>query len=368
MERALIRVLLIEDDEDDYVITSELLSEVAGAQFKLDWVATSGEALAAMQRNEHDVYLLDYRLGERDGLDLLREAIEARVRAPIIMLTGREDRDVDVAAMNSGAADYLVKEGLTASALERSIRYSIEQKRLMEEQARLVLELQEALARVRTLSGLLPICAHCKNIRDDRGYWNQLEDYLTTHSGIEFSHGICPPCFAKLYPDFTDGGTGPSELPEVAESADILLVDDNPVDVKLTLYELQKKNLANRIHVASDGAEALEFVFGTCRHEGRNVEDRPKLILLDLRLPKIDGLEVLRRLKADLRTRMIPVVVLTSSRQEQDIIDSHRLGAVSYIVKPIDFVRLSEAVASLGLQWMLIGKPPEPLPPGGLMG
>jgi CheY-like chemotaxis protein len=103
MERALIRVLLIEDDEDDYVITSELLSEVAGAQFKLDWVATSGEALAAMQRNEHDVYLLDYRLGERDGLDLLREAIEARVRAPIIMLTGREDRDVDVAAMNSGS-------------------------------------------------------------------------------------------------------------------------------------------------------------------------------------------------------------------------------------------------------------------------
>ena len=139
---------------------------------------------------------------------------------------------------------------------------------------------------------------------------------------------------------------------------EILLVEDNPRDVELTLHALQEHHLTNNITVIRDGAEALDFMFGTGQYAGRNVSHRPKVILLDLKLPKVDGHEVLRQLKADERTQMVPVVVLTSSKEERDIVESYKLGVNSYIVKPVDFEQFSESMRQLGMYWMLLNQVP----------
>ena len=139
---------------------------------------------------------------------------------------------------------------------------------------------------------------------------------------------------------------------------EILLVEDDPDDVDLTLHALRQENLANRIEIVRDGAEALEFIFCTDSYAHRNIEDGPKVILLDLKLPKVDGLEVLRRVKSDPRTQVIPVVVLTSSREERDIVESYQLGVNSYITKPVDFEQFRETVRQLGLYWLLVNQPP----------
>ena len=377
-----VKVLLVEDDEDDYLITRDLLKEVRGAGCELEWVRTYDRALGVMKRNEHDVYLLDVRLGQRDGLELLRESIAAGCRAPIILLTGHADHDIDMEAMIAGAADFLVKGELAAPLLDRSIRYALERKktqdllrrserrlqrqnralvelassktldggdfphalseitettartlevsrvtvwicdsecrtlraadrfdgsalthsegeefhltdypdylkaleherilaaeevradprtrqlyppghddaitsrldatirsggkltglvshehtgpphhwaseeqnfagsiadlvsltlearerrRAEEGREQLIQQLQEALANIKTLSGLIPICACCKKIRDDSGFWNQLEAYVQRYSEARFSHGICPECEARFYQEF----------------------------------------------------------------------------------------------------------------------------------------------------------------------
>lgn len=139
---------------------------------------------------------------------------------------------------------------------------------------------------------------------------------------------------------------------------ELLLVEDNPADVELTLHALKKNNLVNNIQVARDGVEALDFLFGRGEFRGRS-QYGPKLILLDLKLPRIDGLEVLKEIKQDPRTNKIPVVILTTSRQEIDIVRSYELGVNSYIVKPVDFEQFNEVVRQLGMYWMLLNQPPE---------
>ena len=142
----------------------------------------------------------------------------------------------------------------------------------------------------------------------------------------------------------------------------ILLVEDNPDDEALTLRALRKNNISNEIVVARDGVEALDYLFGTGAHAGRDVRQQPQVVLLDLKLPKVDGLEVLRRLRADPRTKLQPVVILTSSNEEIDRVQGYALGANSYVRKPVDFHQFTEAVRQLGLYWLLLNEPPPPAP------
>jgi CheY-like chemotaxis protein len=144
----------------------------------------------------------------------------------------------------------------------------------------------------------------------------------------------------------------------VTDEVELLLVEDSAEDAELTMRALRRQHLANKLHLVRDGAEALEFLFGAGTYAGRDVTRQPKVVLLDLKLPKVGGLEVLRRLRGDARTRMIPVVVLTSSHEEGDLVASYRLGVNSYIVKPLEFDRFLEAVSRLGFYWTSLNQVP----------
>lgn len=146
----------------------------------------------------------------------------------------------------------------------------------------------------------------------------------------------------------------------MSEPIEILLVEDNPNDLELTLHALERHNLANKIHVVRDGEEALDFLFCRGRFAERKIDSPPKVVLLDLKLPKVDGLEVLRALKGDSRTRAIPIVVMTSSKQQRDLVDSYQLGVNSYIQKPINFSEFQEVIRHLGYYWLAINQPPPP--------
>lgn len=141
---------------------------------------------------------------------------------------------------------------------------------------------------------------------------------------------------------------------------EVLLVEDSPRDAELTLRALKKRKLANAIVHLKDGQAALDFLFCEGPYAGRDVHDRPKVVLLDLKLPKVDGIDVLRRLRADARLKTIPVVMLTSSREESDVIESYNLGVNSYIVKPVEFDNFSEAITNIGFYWLLLNQPPHP--------
>ena len=138
----------------------------------------------------------------------------------------------------------------------------------------------------------------------------------------------------------------------------ILLVEDNPDDEALTIRALNRNNISNEVFVARDGVQAMDYVFARGTHADRDINDLPRLVLLDLKLPKVDGLEVLRQIRADERTKRLPVVVLTSSKEEQDLVDSYNLGVNSYIRKPVDFTLFSEAVRQVGLYWLVLNEPP----------
>ena len=139
----------------------------------------------------------------------------------------------------------------------------------------------------------------------------------------------------------------------------ILLVEDNPDDEVLTRRALKKNNIGNEVVVARDGAEALDYLFGMGAYEGRDLSVMPQVVLLDLKLPKVDGLEVLRQIRTDERTRLLPVVILTSSREQQDLLDGYGYGANSYIRKPVDFAQFVEAVRQLGLYWLVLNETPQ---------
>jgi len=139
---------------------------------------------------------------------------------------------------------------------------------------------------------------------------------------------------------------------------EVLLVEDSPHDAELTLRALKKNNLANKLFHVKDGAEAIEFLFSQGAFKDRKIDRSPKIVLLDLKLPKVDGIEVLRRIKTDARTKLIPVVVMTSSREDRDLNDCYQLGANGYVVKPVEFENFARAVSQLGLYWLLVNETP----------
>jgi two-component system response regulator len=141
----------------------------------------------------------------------------------------------------------------------------------------------------------------------------------------------------------------------------ILLVEDNPDDVELTMRALRKNKIANNVVVAHDGVEALDYLFGRGNYAGRNTTEMPRLILLDLKMPKMDGFQVLEQLRSDKRTQLTPVVILTSSKEEQDLVNCYKSGANSYVRKPVDFNEFLEAVRNIGLYWLLINECPDPV-------
>jgi len=147
-------------------------------------------------------------------------------------------------------------------------------------------------------------------------------------------------------------------MDDAVKEVEILLVEDNPTDAELAIRALKKNNFANKLVWVKDGAEALDFLFASGAYSGRQVTNGPKVILLDLRLPKVDGMEVLRRIKDDERTRIIPVVVLTSSTEDIDVAESYQLGVNSYISKPLEFDQFAKTVSELGLYWLLVNRPP----------
>lgn len=144
----------------------------------------------------------------------------------------------------------------------------------------------------------------------------------------------------------------------MSEGSDVLLVEDNLLDAELTIRALKKKNLTNHLVHVIDGQEALDYLFGNGKYASRNTTQRPRLMLLDLKLPKVDGIEVLRQVRANPATRTLPVVVLTSSAEQRDLLQSYHLGANSYIVKPVEFEKFAQAVSDLGLYWLLLNQPP----------
>ena len=197
MDKRPLRVLLVEDDPGDEAYIREVLSEGKDQEIHLETADRLRTALARMEQGDVDLLLLDLSLPDSTGLETYRKIHEAWPRIPIVLLTGLDDYQVAVKAASEGAQDYLVKKGLDTGVLIRAIRYSVERQALM-------LKLQKALDEVKALKELIPICSGCKKIRDDQGYWRSVEQYLLEHAGVQFSHGLCPDCVRRLYPDMAD--------------------------------------------------------------------------------------------------------------------------------------------------------------------
>jgi len=195
------RVLLIEDDQADAFLVQDMLMESAAGNAVVQHVTRLEDGLHLAAEGEFDIIISDLGLPDSQGMATVKMLASVAKHLPFVVLTGLADHEVGFEAVNAGAQDYLVKGQVTGEMLLRSIRYAIERKRIENEKAQIIAELQEALAKVKLLSGFIPICASCKKIRDDTGYWQQIESYIRDHSNAEFSHSICPDCTRKLYPE-----------------------------------------------------------------------------------------------------------------------------------------------------------------------
>lgn len=196
-----IRVLLVDDDKVDRMAVERLVQD-KGLSYDLKTAASMAEGIEQIDKFKFDVILLDYQLGDGTGLDLMKEIKET----PVVFVTGSGSEEIAVQAMREGAYDYLIKDPDRnyLTVLPNTVENVILRKRAEEEREKLIKDLQDALAKIKTLSGFLPICSSCKKIRDDKGYWNQIETYIQDHSEAEFTHGLCPGCTKKLYPDLLE--------------------------------------------------------------------------------------------------------------------------------------------------------------------
>ncbi len=194
METKSIHTLLIEDNPDDTLLIQRYLTDSPRVKYNVMHVALLADGLKCLQNIFFDVVLLDLVLPDGPtGLDTLEKVYALAPHIPIIVMTGHDDDELAIQAVQKGAQDYLVKGQIAGNMLGRSIQYAIERKKLL-------IQIEQSAKEIRKLRGFLPICANCKKIRDDKGYWTQVETYISNHSDTEFSHGICPDCAAKLYP------------------------------------------------------------------------------------------------------------------------------------------------------------------------
>jgi DNA-binding response OmpR family regulator len=199
-----IKVLLVEDEQGQAYLFKHMLSEIRSPLFEVTWVEELQPGLEILATGSVDVIVLDLSLPDSIGEKTFSRLHGLFPNSPVVVLTGLDDDSTGLAIVQAGAQDYLVKGQVNGPLLARALRYSIERKRAEAEKQELIAQLQESLANVRTLKELVPICAGCKKIRDDKGYWNQLEHYLMSHTDVKFSHGLCPDCvlaFANSQPE-----------------------------------------------------------------------------------------------------------------------------------------------------------------------
>ncbi len=182
-----IHVLLIEDNEDDAFLVKVALAEIPNASYELQWVSSLNEAIRSIEEKPVEVVLLDLSLSDSRGMDTLSTFRKSFPNIPAIIITGLDDENFMVRAIQAGAQDYIIKDHMNSYTLKHVIRHAIERQKL--------------ISNIKQLSGLLPICASCKNIRNDNGYWQRVEEYIREHSDVDFSHSMCPDCVEKFYPD-----------------------------------------------------------------------------------------------------------------------------------------------------------------------
>jgi CheY-like chemotaxis protein len=211
-----LRILVVEDNPADVDFIHEMLPQAGPLNFQIESVGRLSEALTRLERKDIDLVLLDLGLPDSHGLVTFHKLRQVAPDVPVIVLTGIDDEELAVTAVQDGAQDYLVKGQISGRTLVRVIRYALERQKAAKARLVLIQSLQDALAKVKSLSGLLPICAGCKKIRDDKGYWSQVESYIQQHSEAKFSHGLCPDCIKKLYPDLMKEG-GPGGSPKKAK-------------------------------------------------------------------------------------------------------------------------------------------------------
>ena len=209
-----LQILVVEDNPADVDFIHEMLPQAGPLNFQIEAVERLSEALTRLERKDIDLVLLDLGLPDSHGLTTFHRLRQAATDVPVIVLTSTDDEELAVTAVQDGAQDYLVKGQVSRKSLARTVRYALERHKAAEARSVLIQSLQNALANVKLLSGLLPICANCKKIRDDKGYWSQVESYVQQHSEAKFSHGMCPDCIKKWYPDLVEDGTG--DLPKKA--------------------------------------------------------------------------------------------------------------------------------------------------------
>jgi len=198
-----IRVLLIEDNSGDARLIQEMLTGLSGTRFEIIIVNRLSRGLEFLsQDNSVDVLLLDLSLPDCRGFETFNRVYKKRPDLPVVVLTGLDNEELGIKTVREGSQDYLLKDQVNSSLLSRAIKYAIERKSAQLEKEKLIGELKSALSKIKTLSGLLPICSSCKKIRDDKGYWQQVEVYIRDHSEVDFSHSLCPDCARKLYPEY----------------------------------------------------------------------------------------------------------------------------------------------------------------------
>lgn len=205
MDKEFIKALLIEDNAGDAFLVRDMLANEEAVKIDLKHVSSLTAGIGRIREGGFDIILLDLGLPESHGLDTLKLLLPEAGHLPVIVLTGLSDQDIGAQAVYNGAQDYLIKGDVSSGLLVRSILYAIERKKMENEKEKLMQELRDALAKVKLLSGFLPICSSCKKIRDDKGYWQQIEAYISEHSDTRFSHGLCNECAKRLYPEYYKG-------------------------------------------------------------------------------------------------------------------------------------------------------------------